>query len=351
MSGTQRLLRVMGIYRDKDKDPVKWNEQWEAWLRKEYGPRTTSRPRGFDSTAITTQSTLSKLQDDRTQLIHVPKVLARLIEEFPINETWLSLPAERRQDHLLKAIIANCNGPGAELNRTLCPELSISFLERDEGKGFLQLLLTSCPPSGAQLVEPILVGHTAFDAIYNDSNGHVSQRRTVEEWRILVTMAKYERNMFLCTFLLNVCMIVKGLGLPKPSKTHKGLTSLSKRVEEMKRSPLPDVYTGSLKEIHKQGVRICANCRKKEEELPDGRRFMQCIRRRDLQSRKVVYCDRACQTNDWKNGNPPHKTVCGKPFTLPWQPESTPLKSTEDIRVDHIPQPSPKWTRPAALEE
>lgn len=114
---------------------------------------------------------------------------------------------------------------------------------------------------------------------------------------------------------------------------------------------MPEVYTGTLKEVHKQGVRICANCKKREEELPDGRRFMQCIKCRDLQNRKVVYCDCACQTNDWRNGNSPHKTVCGKPFALPWQPESTPLKSTEQISSDHIPQPSPEWNRPAALEE
>ncbi|KAG8910838.1 hypothetical protein FRC00_007453, partial [Tulasnella sp. 408] len=351
MSGQQRLLRAIGIYRDKDKDPAKWNEQWEKWLSKEFAPRDTYRAPGFDATAITTQSTLSKIQDHRSHLIHMQAILARLIEEFPINETWLSLPPTIRQDHLLKAIVAVCTGPGAELNRTFCPELTISFLERDGGKGFLQLLLTSCPPSGVNVVEPILVGHPVFDAIYNASDGHVCPRRTMEEWRIAVAMAKYERNMFLCTFLLNVCTIVKGLGLPKPPKIHKGLTSLKGRIAEMKESPLPEVYTGGLKEVHKQGVRICANCRKKEEELPNGRRFMQCIKCRDHQNRKVVYCDRECQVNDWKNGNPPHKTICGKPFTLPWQPESTPLKSAEEISIDYIPQPSSEWSRPTALEE
>ncbi|KAG8897355.1 hypothetical protein FRC00_004404 [Tulasnella sp. 408] len=267
-------------------------------------------------------------------------ILARLIEEFPINETWLSLPPTIRQDHLLKAIVAVCTGPGAELNRTFCPELTISFLERDGGKGFLQLLLTSCPPSGANVVEPILVGHPVFDAIYDASDGHVCPRRTMEEWRIADAMAKYERNMFLCTFLLNVCTIVKGLGLLKPPKIHKGLTSLKGCIAEMKESPLPEVYTGGLKEVHKQGVRICANCRKKEEELPNGRRFMRCIKCRDHQNRKVVYCDREWQVNEWKNAI--HTSLATG---------VDPAEIRRGNLIDYIPQPSSEWSRPAALGE
>ncbi|KAG8929348.1 hypothetical protein FRC01_004465 [Tulasnella sp. 417] len=356
MSNAQFVLREMGIYHDKDKDPVKWNEQWEAWLSKEYAPRDTYDPPAFDSTSITSQSTLSKIQDERKQLLYLQTGLCRLIEPLPIRETWLSLPPKIRRDHLLKAIVLASSGPGgAELNRCLCPEISISFLERDGGKGFLQLLLTSSPPGGASVVEPVFVGHPVFDAKYNDSDGYTPLGVSVQEWRTFVAMARYERNMFLSTFLEDVCFILMGLGLPNQPKIQKGQTSINKHLEEMKSSSMPDdvrkAYIKTMKEAHKQGDRICTNCRKTEDKLPDGKRFMQCTKCRDLQNRKVVYCDRACQANDWKHGNAPHKSICGKPFTLPGQPKSTPLKSTDQIPSDSIPQPHPEWSRPPALEE
>lgn len=61
---------------------------------------------------------------------------------------------------------------------------------------------------------------------------------------------------------------------------------------------------------------------------------------------------RDCQVNDWKNGNPPHKKVCGKQLELPEGGlESTPVStSSQDQNDDRgFPDPAPGYVRSPEL--
>jgi len=60
-------------------------------------------------------------------------------------------------------------------------------------------------------------------------------------------------------------------------------------------------------------VIVCENCHMNEHTLEDGHRFMMCSPCKNNLDRRIFYCSKQCQIEDWK---PRHKIICGKALTL-----------------------------------
>lgn len=61
-----------------------------------------------------------------------------------------------------------------------------------------------------------------------------------------------------------------------------------------------------------------------------------------------VDTSRECQIKDWKYGNPPHKTICGKPYTVPGEGPS-PIPMQQSSNSNDIPPPDPGFIRSPEL--
>jgi hypothetical protein len=298
-------------------NPVKWNEGWEQLLssnkidiRKHVAFSTTALPAGdreaFFSNHRDRTADLCRLQHDLT--LNTTAIFAT--KDF--ENAWLCSSAQDRRAHLLEGLVRACLDNSQEDGRLYSEELTLSNMEKGNGRAFLTLLKffmlhdTSSLPN-----EPIFLPSAKWKYDKPLSTGNHSE--DMEE--VAFATFRLSRSIFICEFFfvsqLSLRLIsdqrltLEGQFLwntvasfmhvprqrtqkPKPSHRDKIGQAFSQYIrtvfgpdfaEEMKRDHASRI---------KDRVAVCQHCTKSEKDL----KFMVCAPCKNLQNRRIFYCSK-----------------------------------------------------------
>ncbi|KAG8919963.1 hypothetical protein FRC01_001011 [Tulasnella sp. 417] len=313
---------------DKKTDAEGWNKTWNRYLEWRYNPKQTSNTKATPDrflplfeiyeNPLTSQTYLAQSRDMSAVLLKMQVGITDFIGDqwgsFALG--WLSLDSEERRKHVLKGLVHLCDALNLERERVFCPESTNAFLERDSGRGFLDLMTTFFPPqpdskTQAKRDQPTLLFHPQHDrAMGFDQPCPVGRDPAI--WDMIRNNNQCARSDFLCRMALYIFCNVMDIELP-PIEVRKLGAGRKERREFYSR--LPDSINSidgfkksvvdSMEEMQNKAVWGCTTCR------------------------RVPYCNKECQTRDWKFGDPPHKTICGKPISLPPPSPAVPLRAFE----------------------
>ncbi|KAG9044346.1 hypothetical protein FS837_008279 [Tulasnella sp. UAMH 9824] len=358
-----------GIKADREKDPEKWNKEWEAYLGKKFKPLPSYPDLSFlseFSPRILGQGMLASMEEQRKELCTLQKDLAGLVadkrEGGHLDSKWLSMSPETRAEYILKGLVIS-SGAVADMDerRQWCPETTTAFLQRDGGQGFLDLLNTILDtpngeaPSEELRAEPILVSHPVFDGIWHIGEAcPPGENEAVRN--VMQNHVSLSRNFYLSFFLWNTILNMYGKSqnymAVKPTTSFneslRGARNLGSSAKEAGLSKADGKRViQEAKNAYAEAERACASCSKLSSQLPEGTNFLRCSKCMGV-GRKVMYCNKDCQLKDWKHGNPPHKTICGKPYAVPGEgPNSIPVQQSSGS--SDIPPPDPGFIRSPEL--
>jgi hypothetical protein len=182
-------------FADCRKEPAKWNQQWEHQLKQ------------IASVNILQKSTLSDDTEDilthhRTRLRELCifqnnlTVLAADFAQDNFESKWVKSSTAHREKHLLEGIVRTSTELlGMEGYRIFCDEITLPFLEKDEGRGYLRLLkhfMVEDPTSLSKA--PIYISNPRWDQLLPNNGGNKPSEKE------LALKAYYDgiRNTFIC---------------------------------------------------------------------------------------------------------------------------------------------------------
>ncbi|RDB15890.1 hypothetical protein Hypma_003618 [Hypsizygus marmoreus] len=218
---------------------------------------------------------------------------------------WLAATASVRRDHALEGHIRAAIA-GLDCFRGFCGDLTLASLEKNGGKGFLNLLriylhddLSSVPKI------PISLPYNGTSGIPTPSN--------TDGWRAYFALS---RDLYICSFLHFT--LDSWEGSPRPVDKRTGGKTLSlkgelgdefmKRAQKFYSAPELKKMKQNLRSRHAAAIRRCESCGKPESITKP----MHCKNCLEALNRKTSYCSKQCQKDDW----PRHKQICGKKMTL-----------------------------------
>ncbi|KAH8832424.1 hypothetical protein DL96DRAFT_1457618 [Flagelloscypha sp. PMI_526] len=289
------------------------------------------------------------------------KKAAQRFAENDFESEWKACSASKREEWILEGLVRTCSAsPDFEERRRSCPEITLARLNKNNGQGLLDLLkglvlddISKVPTQCKQFK------CDAFDRMFGFEKNIQHPGR-----QLLQLGAATKRTYFLVMFLWNVLLAFYGewetYGLSKSSEVHSK-REIRNRAKDLKTMGLSsedyyDVLDIASKK-RQEAVRSCANC-KLPPQMAGVTDLVACARCKKI-GRLVYYCGKPCQVNEWKNGNPPHKKICGDKTALLNATLSSPSTSTsvdassdpdEDEDEYGWPKPKPGYTRSPALQ-
>ncbi|KAG8963517.1 hypothetical protein FRC00_006076 [Tulasnella sp. 408] len=344
---------------DKKTDPEGWNAAWNLYFEYRYRPELPSNldltqkrlARLFETceNPFAKQAYLTQSRDASLQVLKFQVGMADYIgngwESFVLG--WLGLGSEDRIQHILRALVRLCDTFDYEDSRLSCPESANAFLERNSGRGFLDLFSTFFPPqpnskTPAKREKPIILLNSEFDRAMGFDQPPPAGRDP-DIWDMARNAAHLRRADFLCRMVVYTAFEATGSKIPTIRMRKVGWGRNERRK-----------YKEDTTESLKNAVWVCTTCGVSEANLPQGTSILFCVRCREL-DRRVSYCSKKCQAHDWKFGNPSHKTTCGKPVFVQPPSEAVPLRTfdqtTSSSRKDvyGVPPPDKGFIRSEAL--
>lgn len=131
-------------FADCRKEPAKWNQQWEERLRIVTSTNLMQvslpmLPESIEEEIFTNhRNRLRNLCSFQNELT-VTAAMSFGRDNF--ESEWLKSSTSLREKHLLEGMVRTCTMMlGMENHRMLCDEISLPFLEKDGGHGYLRLL-------------------------------------------------------------------------------------------------------------------------------------------------------------------------------------------------------------------
>ncbi|KAJ7618279.1 hypothetical protein DFH06DRAFT_1012130 [Mycena polygramma] len=303
-----------------------WNSAWERDLATIYGSgieiTSASRrpvpsiiadlPTQYYNMMLADTNVLS-LQTQTKQVCVLQRDLtrksARKFAEDDFEAHWTTrCSVKERENFILEGLVRTCEAsPDFEDHRKWCPELTLKRLNRDSGKGFIDLLNKLTLQDVDKVPDDF---RTVPNAVYDKINKLPANPHPG------LTIAKKscdaQRLMFLTMAVWNTLLAFYGetetIGLVKGQRDDR---------EELKRiqKTLPDNI--DLKRLasetaanRRDAERNCTACGLTASRA--GTATLSACQRCKVIDRLVFYCSKECQTKDWKTGRPPHKSICGK---------------------------------------
>ncbi|KAG9043401.1 hypothetical protein FS837_009667 [Tulasnella sp. UAMH 9824] len=318
---------------DKKTDAEGWNATWNRYLEWVFHPKQTMDTKvapdrlapffEFCENPLTSQTYFSQSRDVGKNLLQMQIGMTDYIRDqwgsFALG--WLSRGSEERSKHILRALVQLCDTFDIEGWRFFCPESTTTFLERDSGRGLLDLITTFFPPSQpdskiqAKRDKPTLLFHPQVDRALGFDRPCPAGRDPAI-LGLIRNDIHYVRAEFLCRMVLHIVCDALDVVIP-PVQARK-----------------------------------LGSGRKESRELLS--RFPVSVNSVDGWKKNVLDPLRAMQkkaTRDWKFGDPPHKTICGKPVSLPCPNPVTHLRtfdqsmSSSEKDVYAIPPPDKGFIR------
>ncbi|KIO34157.1 hypothetical protein M407DRAFT_17068 [Tulasnella calospora MUT 4182] len=332
---TVAIFGPHGELPDKKTDAEGWNEAWNRYLEWRFHPNptlnNTSAPNRLlplfeiSDNPLTRKAWLAESKALSTVLLKKQVGMTDFIRDqwgsFALG--WLSLGPEERSKHVLRTLIRLCDTFDFERSRFFCPESTTAFLERDSGRGLLDLVtpFAPLPNQTRKRDEPTFLFHPHYDcAMGYDQPCPVGRDPAI--WDMIRNNNYCARSEFLCRMLFYIICDALGVEVP-PVETRKLWAAKTEGREIYSR--LPDSINavdgfekeviGSLQEMQKKAVWI----------------------------------------RDWKFGHPPHKTICGKPVAVQSPTPIVPLRAFEQAisssqkDVYTIPPPDKGFIRSSDL--
>ncbi|KAJ7439953.1 hypothetical protein FB451DRAFT_142725 [Mycena latifolia] len=331
---------------------IKWNQDWEreiAWNLSLPGGDGLKPIEVLRSLYVylATEESEDEMQDVLAEhretygllcrsLMNLAQAVSICYARHDFVNKWLSASDSVRQEHILEGLGRACVASDCQFFRRLCDELTMPSLQRDGGRGFLDLLKHFTLEDFSQVPKT---------PIYLESH-HWYPADPSAEPQAAYELADAEFNLhrsWLIGYTLHETL-GSFVGLPAARPTMVKRNNAKSRLPQMTQEFLAYSHGPAatlIKEKFKKSaqerksyarVSICENCRK--HETPGGQRFMRCKPCMENVSRKYYYCSRQCQREDWKLR---HKRICGKAMTL--------KESQETANISpHPVAPSPALT-------
>lgn len=314
---------------DKNKDPKAWNEvrdradrnpyrqiftdsnkTWNRYLEWAFNPGRKLEPQAINhwsmmfemhDNPVTRQQHLTASRDGYSALLRLQNLIHELMKKsrdaFAVE--WLSKSPQRRLDHILGGLVRFCQETDHELWRMFVPESTNSFLERDCGRGFLDLLTTFSPPDQPTLgrEKPILLSHPRVNTVMH-FNEPCPAGKDPAVWDLIRGDNDCTRSDFLCNMLIHTIADTRGMELPQPQlrKADTGWRARREWYSELP-SSMGDFKKEALaagKARWKAAIWRCTSCGRPEADLPQGTPFAFCVPCRGI-NRKVPYCNKLVQ--------------------------------------------------------
>lgn len=257
------------------------------------------------SNPSTSQSYLAQSRDTSNALLRMQVTLTDFMKDkregFAL--LWLSLGSERRLKHILSALVQLCDTLDFEGLRPFCPESTNTFLERNSGRGLLDLITTffqSNTKTQVKRDKPILLFHPQYDTVMGfDQPCPVGRDPVV--WRMIRDDFQCWRADFLCRMTFYIFCKALDVEIP-PVQMYK--MGVGRKEGREFYSHLPDSPNsmGGVKEklkehlgaMQKNAVWLCTTCARSEANLPPGTSILFCVQCRGL-DRRVPYCSKYVQ--------------------------------------------------------
>src|ERR1700733_6846124 len=186
----------------RDDDPAKWNEVWERVI-KGYG--STDVLQRFETKGITDAEADELLLNSSTRLRYLCDCQHRLtiraacaFAEGDFESKWLRSNINVREKHLLEGIMRTCDlkVPFIEDERANCQEVTLPFLQKAKGRGFLTLLRHFMHEDTSSIpTTPIFLSSPRWDRMIGRNRKNLS-----DKLKIAQAYCDGNRNEFICEF-------------------------------------------------------------------------------------------------------------------------------------------------------
>jgi hypothetical protein len=140
----ESLWSAVGFSADCREEPAKWNREWEAKLKILSSGNMMKEslamiPKGAEQAILTDHRHRLRLLCKFQSHLTIAAVQAFVRDNF--QSKWLQSSVSYREKHLLEGMVRTCTMMrGMEDYRMHCEEISLQYLEKDGGRGYLRLL-------------------------------------------------------------------------------------------------------------------------------------------------------------------------------------------------------------------
>ncbi|OAX42693.1 hypothetical protein K503DRAFT_733073 [Rhizopogon vinicolor AM-OR11-026] len=231
----------------------------------------------------------------RTQEATARSLRSIFFDQGHFDTIWLLLSTSEQGRHILEGLKKTCAdvqtlwGPDS---RAFCPEITVTNLLSQGGKGFVDFLTRTLEVLESPN-KPAFLPNPWWDEAQHRSRGT----------EIIFEITTITRNKFIAYFVL--------------ASTGSIVNDIVKRSEGMK--PVLDIMENSdglfaqslamaKTTLRDKPLVRCENCTKSSEGFEPPVRFMVCSTCKSKLAFEVHYCSRTCQQEDWSV----HKRTCGK---------------------------------------
>ncbi|KZV66952.1 hypothetical protein PENSPDRAFT_755304 [Peniophora sp. CONT] len=314
-----------------DSDPQGWERSWQAELDRTYASHVSRLPSILPNFRNVPRSTLASILDENEQqrqaLDHkrlvelqddIRTMCAQKSAEDDFPALWKAAGEEVRFKHYLTAMERVCEIPDMEKQRRTAPEVSWKVFKAKDGQGYLDVLLQLSrehPPRQYIYFHQRLVDSClGISEPWDTSHSYIQDCAKFYQRGLAM-----RRMLFISLIVWNVMLSYYGRAetyVSQALQRERGLSSDMRAAG--KAFGLSDAEMRATeketKKTHKeQGHSLCTGCGKYDFQLPEDFKFKSCARCNTI-GRTILYCSKECQLSDWKRGDPPHKTICGKPL-------------------------------------
>jgi hypothetical protein len=296
--------------------PVEWNEMWERMIKKNRSfdvlqQYTSKGVDAKDMEGLLLNSSIRRRDLCATQ--HKLTIRAERAFTNDFESKWLRLSKRTRQKHLLEGMVRTCeNGaPMMEDDRAFCDEVTLPYLQKAGGQGFLTLLRHFMLKDASSVSStPIFLPNPLWDHMIGRN-----RKNLPDEHKAVQAYCDTGRNEFICMDIpwlelsdVNLTSSSTGHFLVQTLAAFDGSPAPTIVVKAQSHNRLSPSYVNNVgrlvgkaaaksmkKDIiisAKAAVSRCEMCRKTEVQLGEDFKFMCCKACKDALDRQVYYCSK-----------------------------------------------------------
>ncbi|KAG2137619.1 uncharacterized protein EDB93DRAFT_1167136 [Suillus bovinus] len=298
---------------DVKQDAFKWDKEWEAAIASSTAADVLKEMSCFLDDSVFTPDHVEYLHKILRDFQKVATdILDKLLNDGHFDTIWLLLNAVEQRRHLLEGLkgASNALTLWGQDCRALCPEVTVSNLLSQGGKGFIDFLTRVLETSKSSNI-PAFLPNSWWEQASDLPNpwwGQASDvspppRQRSRSTKIMFEVATINRNKFIGHFaLFSTSSILKDI-----TGRGEGMKNVLHLMENSKGYVARSIAQVKTTLRDKPVIR-CENCTKMPEDIGEGVRFMVCSLCKSKLKFEVHYCSQSCQKEHWSV----HKKACGK---------------------------------------
>ncbi|KAG2137818.1 hypothetical protein BD769DRAFT_1351668 [Suillus cothurnatus] len=294
---------------DVKQDVLEWNKEWEVAIASSTAADVFKEiSRFLDDSCLTPDAIEFLHRDLRRVQDGVAEILRKLFNKGHFDTIWLLLNVTEQRRHILEGLKGASKAAtfwGQDC-RALCPEVTVSNLLAQGGKGFIDFLTRVLELSESSTKPAFLPNSWWEQASEQDSEqaSDVSPRKQrSQSTKLSFEAATINRNKFIGQFVLSSALSILS-DITNRSEGMKGVLHLMENTKGHVARSLAHVKTT----LRDKPIIRCENCTKTPEDIGQGVRFMVCSVCKTKLKFEVHYCSQSCQKEHWSV----HKKACGK---------------------------------------